>query len=201
MLQHTPVPDRLLPDNDRRDSLVLARERLAKAIRIGMVRGVVGLIGPSAPWSQPDGTWAGLARELAGQDILVVATGRAVRAMDAAGLLDPSALEAAGSGLAEFCALCDLPPVVPWPGSDAGALGDLCARLAEAFAVPAADLPVIVCGPDRLDLPQAGPDTLTDPLVLAESDPSGAAAAIGRRITAKRLALGLNDRFDGSVYS
>ena len=97
------------------------------------------------------------------------------------------------------CATC--PRSCPGPRTTPTPLPDLCARLAEAFGVAPAALPVVACGPNRHDLPGTAPDTLTDPLLTAETDPAGAAAAIGRRIAARRLALGFNDRFDGSVYS
>lgn len=162
--------------------------RLAKAIRIGMVRGVVSLAG------RP-GSLLALARELIRQDLFVVVTGGA-EDLAAAGLLTCAGREEAGSGLAEFCSLCDIPPV--WhmtEEEDEAPLKSFCARLAEALGVPVSALPVAssVTG-EAIDALLVRPgQTLTDAHGLAE--------AIGRRITGKRLALGLNDRFDGSVYS
>ena len=72
-----------------------------------------------------------------------MAADRAVRALDAAGLFADTGLEAAGSGLVEFCTLCDLPPVVACPGRDLGPVLALCARLAETFGVTADRLPMV----------------------------------------------------------
>lgn len=162
--------------------------RLAKAIRIGMIRGVVSLTGRH-------GNLLALARELIRQDLFVVVTGEAAN-LATAGLLTCEGRDEAGVGLAEFCALCDIPPV--WhmtEEEDEAPLKSFCNRLAEALSVPVSALPVVssATGEDLDTLLTSPGQTLTDAAGLAE--------AIGRRITSKRLALGLNDRFDGSVYS
>ena len=195
-IRETPAPL-----SETEDGLALVREHLDKALRIGMVRGVVIFVGHAAPWSEPEGLLADLARACIAQDILVVAADRAVRALDAAGLFADTGLEAAGSGLVEFCTLCDLPPVVACLGRDLGPVLALCARLAETFGVTADRLPVTACGQDKPDPDAAGLVFLSAPLSLAETDPVAAADLFSRQITARRLALGLNDRFDGSVYS
>lgn len=195
------IRETLPPQPETDDGLAPVRKHLAKALRIGMVRGMLVFLGHDAPRSEPEGLLAGLARECIGQDILVVAVGRASRILDAAGLFETSDLEAAGSGLAEFCALCDLTPVVACPGQDTGPILALCDRLAGEFGVTASQLPVSGCGQDASASEATSLEILAEPLTVAETDLAAAAAVISRHITVRRLALGLNDRFDGSVYS
>ena len=210
-------------------------EPLLTAIKIGLVRGVVGIVGCNNPKLPHDGVLTGLAKELIRQDILVVVTGCATVAMGKAGLMTADGLDQAGVGLAEFCSRFDLPPVLH-VGScvDNSRILALCGLLADALGVDIADLPVAASAPEwysekaaaiglyavasgimtHLGLP---PNILGSELVtglaleglegvfgasfVVESDPVKAAEAISRRITTKRLALGLNDRFDGAVYS
>ncbi|HML52962.1 MAG TPA: anaerobic carbon-monoxide dehydrogenase catalytic subunit [Solidesulfovibrio magneticus] len=210
-------------------------EPLLTAIKIGLVRGVVGIVGCNNPKLPHDGVLTGLAKELIRQDILVVVTGCATVAMGKAGLMTAGGLEQAGVGLAEFCSRFDLPPVLH-VGScvDNSRILALCGLLADALGVDIADLPVAASAPEwysekaaaiglyavasgimtHLGLP---PNILGSELItglaleglegvfgasfVIEPDPVKAAEAISRRITTKRLALGLNDRFDGAVYS
>lgn len=210
-------------------------EPLLAAVKIGLVRGVVGIVGCNNPKLPHDGLLVGLARELIRQDVLVVVTGCATVAMGKAGLMTEAGLEQAGVGLAEFCGRFGLPPVLH-VGScvDNSRILALCALLANALGVDIADLPVAASAPEwysekaaaiglyavasgimtHLGLPPniLGSERVTDLALhglekvfgasfFVEPDPVAAAAAISRRITAKRLALGLNDRFDGAVYS
>jgi carbon-monoxide dehydrogenase catalytic subunit len=161
--------------------------RLAKAIRIGMVRGVVSLAGQSGPLLP-------LARELIRQDMFVVAT-KHIEELAGAGLLDVGGRDEAGVGLAEFCTLCDIPPVWNMADEDDEApLRSFCARLARALDVAVTALPVVGMAGEKLEL-------LADPGQSCPADPAALAEAIGRVVTVKRLSLGFNDRFDGSVYS
>jgi carbon-monoxide dehydrogenase catalytic subunit len=210
-------------------------EPLLAAVKIGLVRGVVGIVGCNNPKLPHDGALTGLARELIGQDILVVVTGCATVAMGKAGLMTESGLEQAGVGLAEFCSRFDLPPALH-VGScvDNSRILALCGMLADALGVDIADLPVAASAPEwysekaaaiglyavasgimtHLGLPPnilgselitglalEGLESVFGATFVVEPDPVKAAEAISRRITAKRLALGLNDRFDGAVYS
>lgn len=193
-VDHTPRRDGLRENPRRRCPDTAAFEarnasplRLAKAIRIGMVRGVVSLAGQPGPL-------LGLARELIRQDMLVVAT-KNIEGLNEAGLLDTGSRDEAGVGLAEFCALCDIPPV--WDMTeeeDQAPLRSFCARLAEALGVAPTALPVVGLAGENLSV-------LTGSVLTGPADPTALAEAIGRIITVKRLSLGLNDRFDGSVYS
>ena len=141
-------------------------EPLLKALRIGMVRGMVAIAGCAAAAGH-DALVAALARELIGQDVLVLVTADARAAVEAAGLLEVPGAELAGTGLADFCGHMDMGPVL-FVAQGGG----------ETQAAP----------PEA-----AGPALAGLPAELA--------AAVSRRITARRLALGLNDRYDGTVYS
>lgn len=164
-------------DEDRfREALVDAcggsPEPLLKALRIGMVRGMVAIAGCDGDAAGHDALVVTLARELIGQDILVLVAGRAGAAVEAAGLLDTAGAELASTGLADFCGHMDLGPVL------AVAHGGDAARAVSPDAA-GADLGAAVVAPSPTDL----------------------AADLSRRITTRRLALGLNDRYDGTVYS
>jgi carbon-monoxide dehydrogenase catalytic subunit len=146
-------------------------EPLLKALRIGMVRGMVAIAGCDGVAAGHDALVATLARELIGQDILVLVAGRAGATVEAAGLLEAAGAELASTGLADFCGHMDLGPVlfVAQDGDDARA--------------PASGVGL------------AGRPTAASP------SPADLAADLSRRITTRRLALGLNDRYDGTVYS
>ena len=147
-------------------------EPLLKALRIGMVRGMVAIAGCDGDATGHDALVAALARELIGQDILVLVAGRAGAAVEAAGLCEAAGAELASTGLADFCGHMDLGPVlvVAQDGDDARALAPAAADTGLGAAV-------------------------------ASPSPADLAADVSRRITTGRLALGLNDRYDGTVYS
>ena len=175
-------------------------DKLGKALAIGMVRGLVGIFGDNGSGSGPDADMAGLARELIRQDILVLVADAAGARNRAVGLA-PADEESAGSGLAEFCDHCGIPPVLSLDGSlDGARVQALFAALASVLGVEIADLPAAATlgdGGRACD----GLEKVYGATFPAGPDPVRVAAAISERITAKRLAMGLNDRFDGSVYS
>ncbi|EFL50037.1 putative carbon monoxide dehydrogenase [Solidesulfovibrio fructosivorans JJ]] len=188
-------------------------DKLGKALSIGMVRGLVGFVDGDAPEGGAGGVLAGLARELIRQDILVLAAGDAACAMGQAGLLAPSGVAEAGSGLADFCDHLGISPVLRMDeGPDGASVLDFFTALAAALDVEIADLPAAaslaagvggqaMAGGLAAALSRAGVSAVSGAASLVGPDPAKAAEAISEHIKAKRLALGLNDRFDGSVYS
>ncbi|WP_428561997.1 MAG: hypothetical protein ACP59X_20265 [Solidesulfovibrio sp. DCME] len=184
---------------------------LVKALRIGLVRGLAGIIGQG--WDHDH--VVALARELVRQDVLVLVAANAAPGLETAGGLEDSVAEAVGAGLGDFCDHLGLAPVVRLDGDgEAAPILWSCAWLAEALGVAGEALPVVVCAPQGpsgqaagIGLHEAAAAAGCEPRCRlgeaygVEADPAGAAAAIGRRITARRLALGLNDRYDGTVYS
>lgn len=195
-------------DADIADILTLcggSLEPLRKAFAIGLVRGVAGIIGGAAKAEGADGPLAVLARELVKQDILVLVAGEAATALNEAGLLDASGADQAGAGLADFCAHLDIAPALRLGGeADTTRFGQFCAALAEGMGVGCEALPVLVCAARRYGDTGAAIGLYAPSecrAFLVESDPVAAAEAIARHITAKRLALGFNDRYDGTVYS
>jgi carbon-monoxide dehydrogenase catalytic subunit len=195
-------------DADIADILTLcggSLDPLRKAFSIGLVRGVAGIIGGGAQTDGAGGPLAVLAQELVKQDILVLVAGGATTALDEAGLLDASGLDQAGAGLADFCAHLDIAPALRLGGdADTTRFGQFCAALAEGMGVGCEALPVLVCtvrryGDEGAAIGLYAPNECR--AFLVQSDPFKAAEAIARHITAKRLALGFNDRYDGTVYS
>lgn len=187
---------------------------LVKALNIGLVRGLVGLVGGDSP--RDGGLLAALARELVRQDVLVLAAGGAVAVLEADGVLGPTGVELAGAGLTDFCGFLDMTPALSLgePGDAAGVYACGVA-LAGALGVAVDAAPVLVAREEASGslglyavaegLPVASGDG--EPAdgwgaaFLVTADPARAAEAVGRAITTKRLALGLNDRYDGTVYS
>ncbi|WP_027368178.1 anaerobic carbon-monoxide dehydrogenase catalytic subunit [Desulfocurvibacter africanus] len=124
-------------------------EPLLDAIKVGSVRGVVGIVGCNNPKLTHDYCHTNLAKELIKRDILVVVTGCATVAMGKAGLLTPAGAEQAGQGLASVCKALGIPPVLH-VGScvDNARILHLCAILANALGVDMSDLPVAASAPE-----------------------------------------------------
>ncbi|EGJ51155.1 anaerobic carbon-monoxide dehydrogenase catalytic subunit [Desulfocurvibacter africanus] len=122
---------------------------LIDAIKVGSVRGVVGIVGCNNPKLTHDYCHTNLAKELIKRDILVVVTGCATVAMGKAGLLTPAGAEQAGQGLASVCKALGIPPVLH-VGScvDNARILHLCAILANALGVDMSDLPVAASAPE-----------------------------------------------------
>lgn len=88
------------------------------AIITGRIRGIVGLIGSDNPRVQAAGIHSYLARELIGDDILVLSTECASAACALLGYLNPEiALKEAGPGLRGACDEIGIPPIIHLGGS------------------------------------------------------------------------------------
>ncbi|MCL5022762.1 MAG: carbon monoxide dehydrogenase [Nitrospirae bacterium] len=86
---------------------------LNDAIRKGKIRGVAGLVGYDNPRVQATGIHQYIARELIGDDVLVLSSGCASAACGVSGYLNPdTALEKAGLGLREACREIGIPPIL-----------------------------------------------------------------------------------------
>ncbi|GAB7079436.1 anaerobic carbon-monoxide dehydrogenase catalytic subunit [Megalodesulfovibrio paquesii] len=122
---------------------------LFKALQLGQIRGVVGIVGCNNPKLKHDHVHVHLAKELIQRDILVVVTGCATVAMGKAGLMGPGATEHAGQGLATVCNALGIPPVLH-VGScvDNSRILHLCAVLANYAGVDIGDLPVAASAPE-----------------------------------------------------
>ena len=86
---------------------------LSEAIRKGKIRGVAGLVGYDNPRVQATGIHQYIARELIGDDVLVLSSGCVSASCAVSGCLDPdTALEKAGPGLREACKEIGIPPIL-----------------------------------------------------------------------------------------
>ncbi|MDR3135316.1 MAG: anaerobic carbon-monoxide dehydrogenase catalytic subunit [Deltaproteobacteria bacterium] len=122
---------------------------LIDAIKAGVVRGAVGIVGCNNPKLKQDYHHVTLAKELIKKDILVLVTGCATSAMGKAGLLVPEGASLAGEKLAGLCNTLGIPPVLH-VGScvDNSRIIHLCAVLANALGVDISALPVAASAPE-----------------------------------------------------
>lgn len=125
---------------------------LLQSLRSGQLKGIVAIIGCSNPKVEADRYGATLARELIGQDVLVLKTGCAGAAAAREGLLSPAtALKKAGVGLRKLYRSFALPPVLHMGSCVNNArLLELGTQLA-ALAGPGVDLselPIVAVAPE-----------------------------------------------------
>lgn len=91
---------------------------LNDAIIAGKIRGIAGLIGSDNPRVQATGIHRYLAKELIGDDVLVLSTECASAACAASGYLNPeTALNDSGPGLRKACEEIGIPPILHLGGS------------------------------------------------------------------------------------
>ncbi|MDR0408963.1 MAG: carbon monoxide dehydrogenase, partial [Spirochaetaceae bacterium] len=82
------------------------------AIKSGVLRGAVGIVGCNNPRVRPDYSHFEIMKELLKNDILIVATGCAAQLATKAGLLNFDSKWACGDGLRRVCDLVNIPPVL-----------------------------------------------------------------------------------------
>lgn len=124
-------------------------EPLLTALKDGLIRGVVAIVGCNNPKFQQDSQNVGLAKELIKRDILVLATGCITTAAGKAGLLVPEGADMAGSGLQNICAALNIPPVLHFGSCvDNSRVLQLCGMIANELGVDIADLPVWGSSPE-----------------------------------------------------
>ena len=85
---------------------------LADAIKSGVLRGAVAMVGCNNPKVRPDYAHIELMKKLLQNDIIVVLSGCSAQAAAKAGLMDPEAKEYCGEGLKRVCELVGIPPVL-----------------------------------------------------------------------------------------
>jgi carbon-monoxide dehydrogenase catalytic subunit len=82
------------------------------AIKAGVLRGAVGIVGCNNPRVRPDYSHFEIMKEMLRNDILIVATGCAAQLATKAGLLNFDAKWACGDGLRRVCDLLHIPPIL-----------------------------------------------------------------------------------------
>jgi carbon-monoxide dehydrogenase catalytic subunit len=119
------------------------------AIRSGVLRGAVAMVGCNNPKVRPDYSHIQIMKELMENDILVVASGCAAQAATKAGLLRLDAKELCGDGLKRVCTLVGIPPVLHMGACvDISRMMLLVTGIAKDWGVDVTRLPIVGCAPE-----------------------------------------------------
>jgi carbon-monoxide dehydrogenase catalytic subunit len=119
------------------------------AIRSGVLRGAVGIVGCNNPRVRPDYSHFAIMEELLKNDILIVATGCAAQLATKAGLLNKEAKWACGDGLRRVCDLVDIPPILHMGACvDISRILLLVSGIARDWGCDIKDLPIVGCAPE-----------------------------------------------------
>jgi carbon-monoxide dehydrogenase catalytic subunit len=119
------------------------------AIKAGVLRGAVGIVGCNNPRVRPDHSHFEIMKELLKNDILIVATGCAAQVAVKAGLLDKEAKYLCGAGLRRVCELADIPPILHMGACiDISRILLLASGIARDWGVDTTRIPVVGCAPE-----------------------------------------------------
>jgi carbon-monoxide dehydrogenase catalytic subunit len=119
------------------------------AIKAGVLRGAVGIVGCNNPRVRPDYSHFEIMKELLKNDILIVATGCAAQVAVKAGLLDKEAKHLCGAGLKRVCELADIPPILHMGACvDISRILLLASGIARDWGVDITQIPVVGCAPE-----------------------------------------------------
>jgi len=213
-----PVWDRLLkqaPDcgqchagsgveQDVWDGYLEAVDIFGKALKLGRLRGVVGIFAHDNH-TVADSIYVRLVRELLQRDILVVVSGCVVETMGQVGLTGPGAVELAGDGLAEFCDNLEIRPVLEMGNWDNLArFQDFCSLLARNVGTNGNDLPVAaLVQEDGQETREAVGlyDVAGSVVLLIDANPGKIADLAEEYIHEKRLAMAWCDRYHCRIFS
>ena len=122
---------------------------LVDAIKSGVLRGAVAIVGCNNHKVPHDMGHVGLAKELIKNDILVVTTGCGAYACIKAGLMSPEAASLCGKGLATVCELVQIPPVLHMGSCvDISRILVLLSKVADYMNVDIKDLPIAAAAPE-----------------------------------------------------
>jgi carbon-monoxide dehydrogenase catalytic subunit len=126
---------------------------LVDAIAGGAIKGVAAIVGCTTVREYQSGRQiADLTRELIRRNILVIGAGCCSSAMQNDGLMDPSAKDQAGAGLASVCGTLGVPPCLSYGScTDIGKIIGTCVALADALGVDVPDLPVVASAPEYME--------------------------------------------------
>jgi carbon-monoxide dehydrogenase catalytic subunit len=119
------------------------------AIRAGVLRGAVGIVGCNNPRVRPDYSHFEIMKELLRNDVLIVATGCAAQLATKAGLLDREAKYLCGAGLRRVCELVNIPPILHMGACvDISRILLLVSGIARDWGVDNTQLPIVGCAPE-----------------------------------------------------
>jgi carbon-monoxide dehydrogenase catalytic subunit len=119
------------------------------AIKAGVLRGAVGIVGCNNPRVRPDYSHFEIMKELLRNDVLIVATGCAAQVATKAGLLDKEAKYLCGAGLRRVCELVNIPPILHMGACiDISRILLLVSGIARDWGVDNTQLPIVGCAPE-----------------------------------------------------
>jgi carbon-monoxide dehydrogenase catalytic subunit len=119
------------------------------AIRAGVLRGAVAMVGCNNPKVRPDFSHIDIMKTLMEHDILVVTTGCAAQAAAKAGLMSKEAKELCGDGLKRVCTLVGIPPILHMGACvDISRMMLLATGIAKDWDVDITKIPVVGCAPE-----------------------------------------------------
>jgi carbon-monoxide dehydrogenase catalytic subunit len=119
------------------------------AIKAGVLRGAVAIVGCNNPRVRPDYSHFEIMKELLANDVLIVATGCAAQVATKAGLLNKDAKYLCGDGLRRVCELADIPPILHMGACvDISRMMLLATGIAKDWGVDTTQIPVVGCAPE-----------------------------------------------------
>ena len=119
------------------------------AIKAGVLRGAVGIVGCNNPRVRPDYSHMEIMKELLKNDVLIVATGCAAQLATKAGLLQKEAKWECGAGLRRVCDLLNIPPILHIGACvDISRILLLVNGIARDWNVDTTALPIVGCAPE-----------------------------------------------------
>ncbi|MDR0596864.1 MAG: anaerobic carbon-monoxide dehydrogenase catalytic subunit [Clostridiales Family XIII bacterium] len=119
------------------------------AIRAGVLRGAVAMVGCNNPKVRPDYSHIDIMKTLMEHDILVVTTGCAAQAAAKSGLMSKEAKELCGDGLRRVCTLVGIPPILHMGACvDISRMMLLATGIAKDWGVGITKIPVVGCAPE-----------------------------------------------------
>ncbi|MHC6202684.1 anaerobic carbon-monoxide dehydrogenase catalytic subunit [Breznakiellaceae bacterium SP9] len=119
------------------------------AIKAGVLRGAVGIVGCNNPRVRPDYSHLEIMKELLANDVLIVATGCAAQLATKAGLLQKDAKYVCGDGLRRVCDLLNIPPILHMGACvDISRILLLVNGIAKDWGVDTTQLPIVGCAPE-----------------------------------------------------
>lgn len=122
---------------------------LVDAVKSGVLRGAVAMVGCNNPKVRPDSAHIGLMKKLLKEDIILIVSGCSAQAAAKAGLMDKEAKELCGEGLKRVCELVDIPPVLHMGSCvDISRMMILASDIAKDWGVNISQVPVVGCAPE-----------------------------------------------------
>ena len=122
---------------------------LVDAVKSGVIRGAVAMVGCNNPKIRPDSFHVELMKRLLENDILVVVSGCSAQAAAKVGLMDKEAAKYCGEGLKRVCRLVDIPPVLHMGSCvDISRMMVLASDIAKDWGIEISEIPLVGCAPE-----------------------------------------------------